>query len=103
MLGYIMPHYLEKLLRYWHAIPALGRFFVGIFLIVLLIFGRLPVLLAVPLLLLAVFITSYSGYQFLIVSSQDQSIQDKQGGLFDRFTRPRSQSQEEAFDDWEEE
>jgi hypothetical protein len=96
-----MPSYFEKLLRYWHAIPALGRFFVGILIIVLLIFGRLPGLLAVPLLLLAVFITSYSGYQFLIASSQDQSIRDNQTNLLDTFARKRNQS-EETFDDWDE-
>lgn len=94
-----MPSYLEKLLHYWHAIPALGRFFVGILIIILLIFGRLPALLAVPLLLVAVFITSYSGYQFLIASSQDQSIRDNQANLLDKFSRKRDQS-EEAFDDW---
>jgi len=98
-----MSRYLEQLLRYWHAIPALGRFFIGIFLIILLIFGRLPALLAVPLLLLAVFITSYSGYQFLIASSQDQGIQEQQPGLLDRFTRNRRSKQEETFDDWDEE
>jgi len=96
-----MSRYLEQLLRTWHAIPALGRFFGGIFLIILLIFGRLPALLAVPLLLLAVFITSYSGYQFLIASSQDQGIRDNQAGFFDKFTRKQAEP-EESFDDWEE-
>lgn len=98
-----MSRYLEQLLRYWHAIPALGRFFVGIFLIILLIFGRLPALLAVPLLLLAVFITSYSGYQFLIASNQNQSIRDQQPNVLNRFTRNRDRSQDDTFDDWDEE
>jgi hypothetical protein len=97
-----MPPYIEKLLRYWHAIPALGRFFVGVFIIVLLIFGRLPALLAVPLLLVAVFITSYSGYQFLIASSQDQSIRDNQPNLLDALSR-KSDESEETFDDWDDE
>lgn len=98
-----MSRYLEQLLRYWHTIPALGRFFVGIVIIILLIFGRLPALLAVPLLLLAVFITSYSGYQFLIASTQDQGIRETQPGLLDKFSRNRAESEDEAFDAWDEE
>lgn len=97
-----MSRYLEQLLRYWHTIPALGRFFVGIVIIILLIFGRLPALLAVPLLLLAVFITSYSGYQFLIASTQDQSIREPQSGLLDKFKRKSDDADNDAFDDWDE-
>ncbi|MEM7739067.1 MAG: hypothetical protein AAF267_25190 [Deinococcota bacterium] len=93
-----MERYITMLQRYWHSIPVLGRFFVGIFLIIVLIFGRLPVFLAVPLLLLAVFITSYSGYQFLLASSKstDAPIPDT--------TRDSRKSKEppNTFDEWDE-
>jgi hypothetical protein len=93
-----MERYLTMLQRYWHRIPVLGRFFVGIFLIVVLIFGRLPIFLAVPLLLLAVFITSYSGYQFLLASSQE----DATPSVTPTPRAARSQQHLDKFDEWDE-
>ncbi|MEM6427772.1 MAG: hypothetical protein AAF708_00935 [Deinococcota bacterium] len=93
-----MERYITQLQRYWHRIPVLGRFFVGIALIMLLIFGRLPIFLAVPLLLLAVFITSYSGYQFLLASSKEPASPSADT----RRAAADSKRRLSSFDEWDE-